>query len=478
MLDRFLIFVGWTWISLAGMTFPVAAQDDAARKDSVDAKSAKPVSYYQQIRPIFQAKCQGCHQPAKRGGDYVMTDFASLFRGGETGDAAIVPGKPDESYLIDQIQVIDGSADMPKNDAPLSAAEFELVRRWIAEGALDDTPKTASTFFDADNPPVYQVAPQITSVDFSPDGKLLAISGYHEVLIFGTDNWELKHRLIGLSERIESAIFSPDGKRLAVAGGSPGRRGEIQIWDTATMELSLSKGLLYDTLYGASWSPDSQLVAFGCPDNTVRAINASDGTQVMFNGTHNGWVMDTVFGLNAEHLVSVSRDMSVKLIEFKTQRFMDNITSITPGALKGGLYAVDRHPTKNEIVCGGADGVPKIYQMIRDKKRVIGDDHNLIRKFGALIGRVYDVKYSADANRLVACSSLDGQGELKVFEVADGKQVLHVKVPEGGLFTCDFSPDGKQVVTAGFDGKIRIYDVESGQLAHAFIPVPLTLASR
>ena len=458
-------------IVLSGFLSAELSGDDKEKQD-------KPVSYYNQVRTIFQAKCQGCHQPAKPGGDYIMTDFSALLKGGETGEAAIVPGKPDESYLMDQIHVDDGEADMPKDDAPLTAAEIEIVKKWIAEGAKDDTPKTATTFFDKDHPPIYETAPQITSVDFSPDGKWLAVSGYHEVLVFETKDWSLKHRLIGLSERIESAIFSPDGKKLAVAGGSPGRRGEIQVWDTEKMKLVLSKGLLYDTLYGASWSPDGKLIAFGCPDNTVRAIQVADGKQVLFNATHNGWVMDTVFGIKAEHVVSVSRDMSVKLIEFKTQRFMDNITSITPGALKGGLYALDRHPTKNEIVCGGADGTPKIYQMIRNKKRVIGDDHNLIRKFGALIGRVYDVKFNSDASKIVACSSLDGKGELKVFNVVDGKEILKVEVPEGGLFSCDFSPDGKQVVAAGFDGQIRVLNVADGKVAKVFIPVPLNVAAK
>ena len=36
-----------------------------------DKAVEKPISYYQQIRPLFQAKCHGCHQPAKAKGDYV-----------------------------------------------------------------------------------------------------------------------------------------------------------------------------------------------------------------------------------------------------------------------------------------------------------------------------------------------------------------------------------------------------------------------
>jgi len=54
----------------------------------------KPVSFHKEIRPLFQARCNGCHQPAKAKGDYVMTNFASLIKGGESDDPAIVPGKP------------------------------------------------------------------------------------------------------------------------------------------------------------------------------------------------------------------------------------------------------------------------------------------------------------------------------------------------------------------------------------------------
>ena len=38
--------------------------------------------------------------------------------------------------------------------------------------------------------------------------------------------------------------------------------------------------------------------------------------------------------------------MTMKLTEVATQRFIDNVTSITPGALKGGLMAVDRRPVE------------------------------------------------------------------------------------------------------------------------------------
>ena len=51
----------------------------------------------------------------------------------------------------------------------------------------------------------------------------------------------ISKRLIGLSSRISSIKFSPDGKQIAVAGGNPGEFGEVQVWDTETGKLKLSK---------------------------------------------------------------------------------------------------------------------------------------------------------------------------------------------------------------------------------------------
>ena len=73
------------------------------------------------------AQCQGCHQPAKAGGGYVMTAFEAMVKGGESDQAAIVPGKPTESYLFEQITPHDGKAAMPQNKPPLSTAEIELI---------------------------------------------------------------------------------------------------------------------------------------------------------------------------------------------------------------------------------------------------------------------------------------------------------------------------------------------------------------
>ena len=162
-------------------------------------------------------------------------------------------------------------------------------------------------------------------------------------------------------------------------------------------------------------------------DNTVRAVNL-DGEQKLYQRAHEDWPRATVFTPDGKHLISASRDMTVKLIEVDTERFVDNITSITPGALRGGVQSLARHPLRNEILVGGADGTPKIYRVFRQTARVIGDDANLIRQLDTLPGRIFGVAISPDGRYLAAAATLDNQSTIKVWSYdVDGELPKEIK---------------------------------------------------
>src|SRR2546423_1185992 len=92
-----------------------------------ESKPAK-VSYYREIRPILQANCQGCHQPAKSKGGYVMTDFKGLLGGGDSEGAAITPEHPEKSAILKMTTPQDGEVRMPKGKTPLSEMEGALIK--------------------------------------------------------------------------------------------------------------------------------------------------------------------------------------------------------------------------------------------------------------------------------------------------------------------------------------------------------------
>src|SRR5262249_14330532 len=116
-----------TWRFLLAVSLAVALAPPVLRGEDAKAKTADawPISYYKPVRPIFQAHCQGCHQPAKARGDYVMTAFDKLLAGGESGTPAIVPRQPDKSQLVELITPKDGKAEMPQGKKPLAEAEID-----------------------------------------------------------------------------------------------------------------------------------------------------------------------------------------------------------------------------------------------------------------------------------------------------------------------------------------------------------------
>ncbi len=465
------------------------------------------VSFHRQIRPLLQARCAGCHQPAKDKGGYVVTEFSRLLTAGDSGEPPVLPGNPDGSHLVAQITPVDGKAEMPRNEEPLGEAEIDLIRRWIAEGARDDTPPSRIRAFDPANPPRYSSPPVITSLDYSPDGRWIAVAGFHEVLLHHADGSGIAARLIGLAERIQSVRFSPDGRWLAVAGGLPARMGEIQVWDVERRELRTSVTVGHDTVYGVHWSPDGRIVSFGCSDKTVRAIEAASGRQVLQQMAHEDWVLDTVFSADGSHVISVGRDMTAKLTEVPTQRFIDNITSITPGALRGGLQSVARHPVRDEILVGGADGQPQIYRIFRQVARKIGDNANLLRRFPEIEGRIFGVDYSPDGGRIAAAAGLDDRGTIQIyaaefdptipetvlnayrktsgeytreereaieaFVTADVRLLHKFESPTAAVYSVAFSPDGRTIAAGTSRGVVLLLNAETGELRSVFAAAPL-----
>ncbi|MEC7923087.1 MAG: c-type cytochrome domain-containing protein, partial [Planctomycetota bacterium] len=144
----------------------------------------KPASYYNAVRPILVKSCQGCHQPAKAAAKIVLVDYRQLVEGVHEDEKVVVPGKPEESLLYREIiPQGDKAPAMPKKAEPLSASDVGVIKRWILEGAKDDTPENAKDNVNPANPPKYHSLPVVTDLDFSSDGKYLAVSGYHEVLL-------------------------------------------------------------------------------------------------------------------------------------------------------------------------------------------------------------------------------------------------------------------------------------------------------
>lgn len=124
----------------------IAAVASAAEKKktsiairSLDPAAAAKVSYARDIKPILLNNCVECHSPEDKKSDFDASTVEALKRKGKKAGEGIIPGKPDESSVVQYIRGLVDGPQMPKGAPALSEDELHLIRLWIAAGAKDDS---------------------------------------------------------------------------------------------------------------------------------------------------------------------------------------------------------------------------------------------------------------------------------------------------------------------------------------------------
>jgi ankyrin repeat protein/mono/diheme cytochrome c family protein len=128
---------------------PLAAACAALLLPRVEAASklppaaAGPVDFDKQVKPIFAAKCLGCHGKSQQQSGLRLDKRQNALRGGDYG-AVIMPGRSADSKLVLRLAGPDAGVQMPPT-GPLSPEEIGIIRAWIDQGAeFPDTPLEAA----------------------------------------------------------------------------------------------------------------------------------------------------------------------------------------------------------------------------------------------------------------------------------------------------------------------------------------------
>jgi len=101
---------------------------------AADVYAAEPIDYTKQVHPIFVQHCLKCHGPDEQESGLRVDRRASLLRGGELGEPALLPGKGADSFLV---HVVSGQSDdlkMPP-EGKLTKEQVATLRTWIDQGA-------------------------------------------------------------------------------------------------------------------------------------------------------------------------------------------------------------------------------------------------------------------------------------------------------------------------------------------------------
>ena len=131
----------------------------------VESKEPKDLLIFEDlVLPIMEDKCESCHNQYKVKGGLILTSYASLLEGGDSGDPLILAHNAFESELFHRLILPKGDDDrMPPAEKPqLESFELDLIEWWIEKGGSDtlklgpNPSDTISTILDQYLPNLYQ----------------------------------------------------------------------------------------------------------------------------------------------------------------------------------------------------------------------------------------------------------------------------------------------------------------------------------
>jgi hypothetical protein len=446
---------------------------------------AKPVSFINDVAPILKENCFGCHGAKNPKGKLGMTKYESLRKGG-TKDDPIVPGKPEESYILDVVQATDATRMPPKESGdPLPKEKIAILAAWIAQGAKLDNGLDAKADLQRElrlrwQPPVpaavYPYPVTITALAFTPDNQKLVVGGHHELTVWDVPSGKLEKRIRTRARRAMAMVFLPDGK-LVVAGGRPGEEGDVRIYDldggTPRMENGVAmldgvhdKAVMLKQLLDAddevlclALSADGKkLGSGGSNDRLVNVWDLSNGwANAKLEATienHADWVFGLAFSPDGKRLFSCSRDKTAKVWDLTTKEsvltFPDHQNPVYGIAVKADGKAGFSVGEDNQLRTWNATGEQGGKQ---------------IRATGGHTKPVLKLIANPKQPLLATCSA---DASVRLWNADSGAAVRTLTGHTDYVYALAFSPDGNLLASGSFNGEVRIWKVADGSLVKAF----------
>jgi WD40 repeat protein len=242
---------------------------------------------------------------------------------------------------------------------------------------------------------------------FSPTSDLIASSSYGgEVKLWNAKTGAECLALTGPASTINACAFSPDGRRLVCAHSgavySGYKAAPLMLWDLAT------------------------------------------GRDVALMSGHREEVKDCAFSPDGTRIVSASSDY--------TLRVWDGMTGDHLGMEFQGTAPFAFSPDGRRVASS--------WTSIRIWDAAIGEE---LGSFGQLTYFPYHLAYSPDGNRIVSISRdepLKDESLLKLWDAKSGQEITTLR--ESTIRACAFSPDSSRLVTASWDGKLKVWDANNG----------------
>lgn len=335
------------------------------------------------------------------------------------------PGNKTDARLLDLFYSLGPlQSGFIRHNAPVNVVRFNPDGTRVVTASADKT----SRIFSADGsslPAWGSPNGDGWAVDFSPDGKYLAVGGLGGAYIF--DAQSLRYLFsAATSGPVQRLAFSPNSQNLLTAAN-----GEVVLFNLVPFKRA-ARFLKYKGIQSLAFSPDSARFAESTMEGVVVVSSTEPpGKYSQILTGHNADVRMVRFTPDGQLLATASADGTVILWNQRGQMLLRLL-------IGADVYAIAFSPDGKLLATGSLDGTARIWSI----------------PSGSQLGAV---KYLADVRALdfspdgkwLATGS--GDGTARIFEVATLKELQKITY-SAEVNSVAFSRDQKYLAVASSDG--------------------------
>jgi WD40 repeat protein len=292
-------------------------------------------------------------------------------------------------------------------------------------------------------------APPITALAFAPDGKSVVVGSQAGLEVRTWPELQRSRSLATELAHVHDLVFAPDGQTLAAAGGTPGRRGTVELYRWPDGTLRHRTNPHRDLIYAVAWRPDAAVFATASADRTVGLHESATAKTTHVLEGHSRGVLAAAFLPGGAELVTAGIDESLRLWDARAGRLLRTLPNHTRPVHDLGLRPG-----------GDGEAVPLIASVSEDRTvRLWQPTVGRLVRFVRLESAPLAVAWTADGRGLLtACKD----GRLRVID-PDTVEVLHdLPALDGVAYSLAVAPDGS-ILVGGQNGQLRRLVVRPGK---------------